>query len=554
MAVERLPFTAFCVDVLGLQLTAPWVVLLKVSIDGVQPRDLEGDEREVAAKLYGPNVDEIDPRVRRVAVWRLGRGSGKTTIAAALCAYEAWTADVSRAGPGALPTAFLVGPSRPLARIGFTIVRELVRASALARHVLEDADTRDGFLLRRPDGRAVAIRSVAASRGGANLRGVDVIVLVLDESEFFASGEDGDYQVTDRDQVSAVMPRLLSYVLCLSTPWPTDNLTAETFDANYGRPTAAVAVLGPSMLMRPSEQLAQDIERERARDPENCEREYFCQPGPRGGSHLFIEGLREAVVEDRALTITAPANAIIGCGGDLGLERDSSAIAIVSRMEDAYELAEFDEVRPQRAQPLSPRYVVRDRFAPIMRRHGAQAIVLDAHYRMSSREHLEAVGLDFVDAPAGQQGKYDVYMFTRGLLRSGKLKLPNAPRLLAQMRAVVATPQPGGGTRITSPRRAGGGHGDVVSALVLAAWQAAGSPTGRRSTATGWLRWIQGEARVAQGLARRADSSPVALKVPAGISTVQGPDGTAYRVEDGCIQVRRDQVAEFAKYGFRPID
>jgi hypothetical protein len=556
--VARVSFVMFCRDVLDLVLTAPWLVLLKVAIDGVQPRELEGEERALARQLFG-DVEEIDPRVRRVLVWRLGRGSGKTTIAAALCVYESWTANIDRAGPGQIPTSFLVGPSKPLARIGFTVSRELVRRSALERYVLDDADTRDGFLMRRPDGRVVAIRSVAASKGGANLRGVDVVVLVLDESEFFAGGDDGDYAITDRDQISAVMPRLIGYVLCISTPWPTDNVTSEYFESNVGKPSTALAALGASMLMRPSEQLADDREREMARDPENAAREYDCESGVRGGNRLFVEGLKEAVDESRPLSITAQEGAIIGCGGDLGLERDSSAIAIVGRLEDVYSLCEFDEVRPAKGQALAPGYVIRGRFAPVMRRHGAHSIVMDAHYRQSAIEHLTVVDLDLEDAPAGQQGKYDSHMFVRSLLRSGKLRLPNSPRLLGQMRAVTATPMPGGGTRISSPRRAGGGHGDVVSALVLSVWQAGGSPAGKRVRGLGLLRWYEREAAMLTGgpspiVVAEAPEELIELVAPpriASASTFSDISGKSYMLENGRIRARLRDIEDLRLLGFQ---
>ena len=84
-----------------------------------------------------------------------------------------------------------------------------------------------------------------------------------------------------------------------------------------------------------------------------------------------------------------------------------------------------------------------------------------------------AVSLAMDDAPTGQHGKYDSYMFVRGLLREGALKCAASPRLAAQLRAVTTTPLPGGGVRITSPPRAGAGHGDVVSALVLGCWAVA---------------------------------------------------------------------------------
>jgi len=468
-------FVAFCETTLALSLTAPWRVLLKVTIDGVHPRDLEGEEREIAAALFGPKVEEIDPRLRRILVWRLGRSSGKSTIAAALCIYLAWTSDVSRAGPGQIPTAFVVAPEKPLARIGLGIARELVRASALERYVCADkADSGEGFQLRRLDGRLVAIRVVAASKRGQALRGVDVIVLVLDESEFFETSGDASgegYSINDRDQISAVMPRLIGHVVCVSTPWPSENATAEYFDRNFGRPVDAVAALGPSDMMRPSEQLRLDIARELLRDEEDARREFYCEPGIRGGARMFdVPSILAAVVEGRPMVIRAPAGAFVGAGADLAFERDASAIAIVSNSGGWYDLCEYEEVRPNRGSPLVPGTVIRGTFAPIMGRHGVQAVMADAHYRQSAREHLSACRLDFLDAPTGQQGKYDTYMFTRDLLRSGRLRIPSSPKVIAQLKAVIKTAQPGGGIKITSPRRTGSGHGDIASALVLAAW------------------------------------------------------------------------------------
>ena len=154
----------------------------------------------------------------------------------------------------------------------------------------------------------------------------------------------------------------------------------------------------------------------------------------------------------------------------MGLERDSSAVAVVAEHHELVELLEFDEVRPAKGAPLTPSYVIRDRFAPVMKRHDVSSISMDAHYRQSAKEHLDAVGLSFEDAPPGNQGKYDSYMLVRAILREGKLRIPLSPRLVAQMKAVSSKPMPGGWTKITSPRRAGGGHGDVVSALVLAVW------------------------------------------------------------------------------------
>jgi hypothetical protein len=470
---RRKPFVTFAEETLGLEFTAPWRVLLRVAIDGVQPRQLEGEEREIARRLFG-DVDEIHPRLRRVLVWRLGRSSGKTTVSAAICIYCAWTATL-RSGPGHVPTAFIVAPGMRLAKIGKEVARELVRVSELNRYVQDD--TADGFTMRRPDGRLVAVRSVAASKGGVNLRGIDVVVLVLDESEFFETSSDAadGYAVTDKDQLSAAMPRLLEYAILISTPWPTENATGELFDRNYGHPVDAVAALGASLFMRPTPQLEQDRAQELARDEETALREFDCVPGVRGGTRLFdVESIMAAVVEGRPMAIRAPAGACVGAGGDLAFEKDSSVIALASNLAGSYDLLEYEELRPTRATPLVPSTVIHGTFAPRMRAHGVRALMADGHYRMSVREHLAACGLEFLEMPGGAQGKYDLFMFTREILRSSKLRIPPAPRLIAQLKAVTKTPLPGAGglTKISSPRRAGMAHGDIVSAMVCAIWSA----------------------------------------------------------------------------------
>jgi hypothetical protein len=305
------------------------------------------------------------------------------------------------------------------------------------------------------------------------VRSRDVLVLVLDESEFFASNSEGGegYAVTDDDQINAAMPRLLGFVLCVSTPWPTDNATARYFESNHGRPTGALAALGHSMFMRPSPELAEDIERERLRDPDNAAREYECRSVGRGGSKLLDPVMvDECVVAGRSLIIERPAGSTLGCGGDLGLERDSSAICVVSNTKGLYELLEFLELRPAPRAPLVPGRVISD-FALVMGRHGARIIAMDAHYRQSAIEHLSPLGLRFRDAPGGIDGKYETHMRLRAAVHGGRLRLPPSPRLVAQLKAITVQPLPGGQTRITSPRRAGqGGHGDVASALVLAVW------------------------------------------------------------------------------------
>ncbi len=474
---SRTSFLFFIDSVLRLRISPAWRALLRVAIDGVEPHKLVGAERDIARTLFG-DVDTIPPAARRTLVLRLGRGSGKTTITSALGVWTMMTARLDAIGPGMQAAVVTVAPSKPTAMLSVAVARELVRrVPSLERLVANDGDTSEGFSLVRPDGRRVSFVAVAASRGGTTVRGFDLLMLVIDESEFMTSNAEispGDgYVVSDRTIVASARPRLHGPCVLISTPWPCENLTAETFDRNHGHPSTALAAVGVSTFMRPEDtRLAAEVAAALEEDPENAAREFMCVSGGAGGSRLFDSAsIDAAIVEGRPLVIYAPHGAAIGCGGDLGLERDSSAIAIVSNIAGAYQLLESDEIRPTKGAPLAPGHVIRDRFAPVMRRHGARILMADAHYRQSAIEHLTALSLDFVDAPTGAQGKYDSYMFVRGLLRTGKLKIPAVPRLTAQLRAVTSTPLPGGGTKISSPRRMGAGHGDIVSALVLACWQ-----------------------------------------------------------------------------------
>ena len=479
--MKAVPFVQFVTKVLRLEISPAWRVLLAVAIDGADPKAFEGDEQALALELFGA-IDEVPPAARRTLVWRLGRASGKTTIAAALGLWTMLVASLAAVGPGMIAAVVTVAPSKPTAKLAVGVARALVRGvPALERLVCADGDTGDGFSLRRPDKRRVSFVAAAAARGGSTLRGFDLLMLILDESEFLSSNADvaaaDGYAVSDRDLYNAAKPRLHGPAIFISTPWPVENLTADLFERNHGRPTTALAALGVSTLMRPEdERLARDVQQALESDEDgNAAREFLCQPGARGGSRLFDPAsIDAAIAEGRPLVVYAPEGAAVGCGGDLGLERDSSAIAAVSNLADSYELLEFDEVRPSKSEPLAPGYVIRSRFAPIMQRHGADSVTMDGHYRQSATEHLDAVQLSFERAPEGNQGKYDTYMFVRGLLRTGKLKIPAVPRLVAQLRAVTMTPIAGGAVRITSPRRMGQAHGDIVSALVLACWAARG--------------------------------------------------------------------------------
>ena len=169
-----------------------------------------------------------------------------------------------------------------------------------------------------------------------------------------------------------------------------------------------------------------------------------------------------------------------------------------------------------------PREVVDD-FASIIKSHGGRSCTGDGHYRESAREHLEPHHVEHVDAPGRRDGKSEMHLHARKMIHEGRVRLPDHPRLLTQLRQIVSKPAPGGGLIISSPRRrGGGGHGDLASALVCALWAA-------RDAEPGW-------ARAAEEYMRRRgrddSGAPRAIEI-ADVELTQDDYGSIYMSIEG---------------------
>ncbi len=353
-------FLDFCEGTLRLTLTPAWRVLIKVSIDGVQPRDLEDDERDLAHELLGGDIDDVPALARRLLVWILGRESWKTTIAAALALYTMLTADITAAGPGDVPTFMVVAPDKKTATLAIRVALDLARQTAAIKRYL-DSESAEGFTLRRPqDRRLVGFECFAVSRAGANLRGRSILGAILDESQFLMSDAEGDYVRNDRDVYRAIVPRLMKRgrIVFISTPWPAETFTGELFAVNHGHPITAIAARASTLLMRDNDpDLAERIAAERAADPETTARERDCDMTATTGAGLFFDANAIDAAVDDGIPIEVPPTPgiVVAAAMDLAFRSDASALAIIGREGNTFALMHVDEVRPERGQPLRPR-------------------------------------------------------------------------------------------------------------------------------------------------------------------------------------------------------
>ena len=473
--VSSITFLEFC-ERIGVKLTPAQRVLCAVSYDGIEPEWLvEKTDRDIARTLYGENVERIPLRARSVALNLCGARGGKSYVLTALrLLHLALTVDLSSLAPNEHASALIVAPNLKLSRQTYRFVLGAAQHKNLAARII-GKPTKESFILGREHGRHVVVECLPATRGGAAVRARNYVGAGLDEFAFFRSE---DFQINDGEIFRAVTPRMLpgGQTLICSTAWARLGMMYELFQENWGKPGTCVAARAPTTLLNPSKKEEVSIERER--DPVNAAREFDCQFMDAGAATFFShDAIETSVDRSLVLPLTPPPGCEIMIGADLGFRRDSSALVVVYKLHTGeYVVADILELRPEPGSPLKPSDVV-TKFAQVCKRHQCTWLVGDQHYRDTLDEELAKHGLSYVPSTPGAEGKANEHMAAKALLHSGKVRLPHgtpaAKRLVDQMKMLVGRPTAGGGISLQSPRN-NGGHGDILSAWVLAVSQRSG--------------------------------------------------------------------------------
>ncbi len=456
----RIPtsFLSFC---RGLQvvLTEGQTAFARVAYDG------EPIESETSARIFGGRFP-VPSGCRDVVVAVCGARAGKSYVLIALrLLHGLFVRDLHSLAPGQKAISLVVAPDMRLVKEVIGYARGALQSHPRLAELIE-GDTEHSLTVRRPiDGRLVSLEALPATRGGGAVRGRSLIDAALDETAFFGNE---DYAVSDVNLFKAIGPRVLKggQIIVASTPWGEDGLLYSMFKENYGHPITALAAHAPTLMMHDTPEKRGYVERERLRDPDNARREFDAQFMTSGTGQFFDSNAIKGAVQDYGDTYRNPRYRY-ACGIDLGFKSDSSALVVVEFDSNHYRVVRVEELKPGPDRPLQPSEVVAT-FAGIAKEFGLAHVISDGHYREAIAEHLQTHSLSLIDAPQGQTGKVESYARARAVLHEGRCILPDHPRLLSQLRAVVSKPTPGGGLSISSPRKPGGGHGDLVSAWVLA--------------------------------------------------------------------------------------
>lgn len=524
-------FTAFC-DWLNVRLFPGQRVLAAVCFDRVQPRDLAGEERKIARALFG-DVESFSEEERRYIVAVCGARAGKTYIIIALrILHLALTVALDTLAPGEVASAPIIAPDKELAKQAINYIGGAIRSKPeLARIALGKTEDTESIDIRRGT-RIVEIVVRAASAKGQTGRGRSLVGAALDEAAFF---RDKDYKVNDEEIYRALSPRILpgGQLIIASTPWAQVGLLYDMFVANHPEPRCAnvafpaklqktaIAVHAATLKLRDTPLTREIVSTEERRDEENASREYGAQFMSAGVTVFFdAETIAKCIDATLTLPILPQPGDEVTSGGDLGFAKNSSALAIAHWRDAHVTLAALEEVKPQEGSLLKPSEVISD-YALTIAEHGGTAIMADGHYKASAVEYLGDEGVGFIDAPTAPA---EAFIAARTIMREGRAKIPNEPRLIRQLQETMCKRSSGGHMSIVLPLWKTGEHGDLAQAMVLAFFQKAGDlvraneardsievqeenrrEARRRELAggEGWDRWRATSARELLGRKRR---------------------------------------------------
>lgn len=408
----------------------------------------------------------------RLHVWALGRRSGKTTMAATVCLWDALLRPqlAAQLRPGeqryAVAVATNLRQSRLVIRAALSIVERSPLLAGLVKNVNDDE-------IAFTTGASVAAFP-CTSRGG---RGWPISTLILDEAAHFV---DTDGNSAAEPVWRALTPSVAQFgsdarVIVSSTPWGSDGLFATLYaQASSGELRDAVAHHAPTAEANPT--IDPDfLASEEARDPEGFRSEYLAEFV--GGGAAFFEADNVAA----SLTLPGELRPEDGVGWVAGLDpgfaQDPFAVCLVGRALDDHRRLVAGLVRswppPRRkAASLDEGRAIEDtvlaEVAQVVRLFGARAVT-DQFKSAGVVDRLQRLGVSVRSEAITAPTKDAAFGFLRGRLNEGSIELYEHRELVRELRA-VRTRYAAGRSSVVLPR-IGGGHCDHAQALALAVFE-----------------------------------------------------------------------------------
>jgi hypothetical protein len=492
---------------LGVTLSPAQRVLCLVCFDGVQPGQLDAGnaamepgqyERELFTSMFG-DVESVDSTLLRWLVWVIGGRSGKSYLGALALLWRALVSDLTCLAPGEEATALIVCPRLELAIHTLRFITGAVKGHPLLKQFTRSgkgtdktAETRDLFVIERPDGYRVSFAAMPATAGGGAVRGMTLVSAMLDETAFF---RDDNFAVNDSDIYEAIQPRVTvpgGFILVSSTPWAEGGILYQLYDTNWGHPVTGLCANVSTGLMRAGDAIIErTIANERKTNPRNAEREYDAKFSATVSTLFFVADTVKAATQVGAarIPVTPGTRVVIFVDASFSTDTDDKFGWAVASSRASPRKRDGSVRRERRLATLhecagwtvdrKPREMAMRLRDEVCERYGTTHIYIDQFSDRAFQQLCSDVGLFAEIAPwkggEADDSKNEKYRRIRTALMTEDVELCDQEQLATDIKTCKSKLLPGGGEQIGVPRTRRG-HGDVLSAAVGAITQAMDYP------------------------------------------------------------------------------
>ncbi len=430
---------------------ATWRAILKAAF----ALPMSKRERELFRRV----ADREPPRKRVRELWIIaGRRAGKDSVASAIAAWFGAIPDYSGLlRPGEAASVMCLAVDRQQAKIVLRYTKAFFERIELL-HGLVTREHAEGLDLSTG-----AELSVLASNY-RSVRGRSVACAVLDECAFWRSDESVS---PDTETYAALVPGLAtlpgSMIVGISSPHRRGGLLYEKYRAHYGKPDDDVLVIrAPSRVLNPT--LDQKIiDDAMARDPDVARAEWLAEWRDDIATFLSRDLIENAV--DTGVPVRPPRPDVRYVGyvdAASGVGKDSFACAIAHAEGEEIIVDLVHEIRPG-FNPTSATAEVcallkTYRISTVRGDKYAAGFVIEAHAKF---------GINYLYCDNDTSTNY---LGALPLFTSGRVRLVDNERLVAQFAGLERRTSPGGRDRVD--HGVGDRHDDaaaaVAGALVLA--------------------------------------------------------------------------------------
>ena len=461
----------------------PWRIAGKV----LHGEPLDADELAFYTRCTGRTTV---PRTEDLAefVMVAGRRGGKNQWSAIVLAYRA-TIPTYDLAPGETAIAMLLAATRRQARISRNYVAAIFRevpmlADLVARETTEGVELTNGCAIE-----------IYASKV-ASVRGVTACIIVADELAFW----DSDDLAADRDEdvLNALRPALLTTngpLLITSTPYARSGALYDLHERHYGDNTSESTLVwsAASTVMNPTLPVAV-IDKALAKDSTAALSEYG---DPSTGEIFFrsdIESFVDLRVVEAAVDQGRVRSPFVGKVNGVqpvtyrafldpsGGRGDSFAAAVGHLDGDVVVIDAVLEV----LSPFDPADAC-GQVADLLLEYNLTTAVGDAYAGVWPAEMLRKEGIRY---SAAAKPKSALYLDALPLLNSGRIRLPDSPRLVKQIAGLERRTARGGRDSIDHRR---GAHDDLANVVLgLAATMVEGKS--RQVDPVVWERFVNSPA------------------------------------------------------------